>query len=290
MRIGIFAKFTRCDFKDEMSGIISWLEKRGIECLVDERIVKSFALAGVEGVPASAIPERADMAFVFGGDGSMLSAARTIGSAHCPILGINLGSLGFLTEVPAEQVYKAMEAVLAGKYHLEERCLLKVTLLNREGREQVYHALNEIVVSRAALSRVITIDACLDDGFIAEFVADGVMIATPTGSTAYSLSAGGPIVHPSMEAFLVTPICPHTLTNRPLIVPADRSLRITLRSGDDVQLSIDGQVGVAVFPGEEVVCEQAPYKIKLVRSGGQGFFDVLRQKLKWSERYNNSGE
>jgi NAD+ kinase len=290
LRIGIFAKFTRCDYKDEMSGILTWLQDRGNECLVDERIVQSFSMSGVKGMPASQIPEKAEMAFVFGGDGSMLSTARTIGSSYCPILGINLGSLGFLTEVPAEQVYKAMEAVLDGRYELEERCLLKARLFNREGREFVYYALNEIVVSRAALSRVITVDTCLDDDFIAEFVADGVMIATPTGSTAYSLSAGGPIVHPAMEAFLVTPICPHTLTNRPLIVPADRSLRITLRSGEDVKLSIDGQVGVDFFPGEEVVCEQAPFKIHLIRSGGQGFFDVLRHKLKWSERYTNSEE
>ena len=290
MRIGIFAKFTRDDFKDEMSGILSWLQNRGVECLVDERIVKSFKLAGVTGMPAAAIPGKADLAFVFGGDGSMLSTARTIGAAKCPILGINLGSLGFLTEVPAEQVYKAMEAVLDGRYDLEERCLLKASLPNRKGQDHVYYALNEIVVSRAALSRVITVDTCLDDDFIAEFVADGVMIATPTGSTAYSLSAGGPIVHPAMEAFLVTPICPHTLTNRPLIVPADRSLRVTLRSGEDVQLSIDGQIGVDIFPGEEIVCEQAPFKIQLIRWGGHGFFDVLRQKLKWSERYNNNGE
>lgn len=290
MRIGIFAKFTRCDFKDEMSVIISWLQDRGIECLVDEKVVQSFAMTGVKGIPAAAIPEKADLAFVFGGDGSMLSAARTIGAACCPILGINLGSLGFLTEVPAEQVYKAMEAVLDGRYDLDERCLLKARLLNREGQEHVYYALNEIVVSRAALSRAITVDTCLDADFIAKFVADGVMIATPTGSTAYSLSAGGPIVHPAMEAFLVTPICPHTLTNRPLIIPADRSLRITLRSGEDVKLSIDGQIGVDFFPGEEVVCEKAPYKIQLIRSGEQGFFDVLRHKLKWSERYINSGE
>ncbi len=160
----------------------------------------------------------------------------------------------------------------------------------RKNLSRFFYALNEIVVSRAALSRVITVDTALDNDFIAEFVADGVMIATPTGSTAYSLSAGGPIVHPSMDAFLVTPICPHTLTNRPLIVPADRTLRITLRSGEDVKLSIDGQIGVDIFPEEVVVCEQAPYKIQLVRTGQYGFFEVLRRKLKWSERFNNCGE
>ncbi len=290
MRIGIFAKFTRFDFVDELQKIISWLEDRGNECLVDEVVVRAFSMNSVRGIPASAIPEQADMAFVFGGDGSMLSTARIIGAADCPILGINLGSLGFLTEIPADQVYKAMEAVLGGRYSIEERCLLKVRVIGKEGKEKAYYALNEIVVSRAALSRVITVDTSLDDDFIAEFVADGVMVATPTGSTAYSLSAGGPIVHPAMEAFLVTPICPHTLTNRPLIVPADRELRVALRSGEDVKLSIDGQVGIDFSPGEEVICEQAPYKIKLVRSGEHGFFDVLRRKLKWSERYNHCGK
>ena len=290
MKIGIFAKSTRIDFSAEMISIIAWLQGRGVECLVEEKVVKDFAIPGIEGIPAASIPEKADMAFVFGGDGSMLSAARNIGASDCPILGINLGSLGFLTEVPADQVYRAIEAVLEGSYELEERRLLKVRLLRNGGKEQVFFALNEIVVSRAALSRVITVDTSLNDDFIAEFVADGVMVATPTGSTAYSLSAGGPIVHPSVEAFLVTPICPHTLTNRPLIVPADRILRIALRSGEDVKLSIDGQVGVDIRPGEEVICEPAPYKIKLVRSGEHGFFDVLRRKLKWSERYNNSGE
>lgn len=289
MKIGIFAKFTRYDFVDDLMSIISWLEDRGHECLVDEVVVRSFGMKGITGSPASEIPRETDMAFVFGGDGSMLSAARTIGNADCPILGINLGRLGFLTEIPAEQVYRAMEAVLEGDYELEERFLLKVRLARKAGRGKTYHALNEIVVSRSALSRVITVDTSLDEDFIAEFVADGVMVATPTGSTAYSLSAGGPIVHPALEAFLVTPICPHTLTNRPLIVPGDRSLRVTLRSGEDVKLSIDGQIGVNVAPGDEVICEKASYKIKLVRSGEHGFFDVLRRKLKWSERYNHAG-
>ena len=290
MRIGIFAKTDRSDCVDLLAGTVERLEGQGIECLVDDRVVKAYSLPGIDGLPAKDIPEKADMAFVFGGDGSMLSAARTIGAAECPILGINLGSLGFLTEVPADQAFRAVESVLRGDYKLEKRCLLKVSLLKKDGSKQVYHALNEIVVSRAALSRVITVDTVLNNDFIAEFVADGVMIATPTGSTAYSLSAGGPIVHPSMDAFLVTPICPHTLTNRPLIVPASKRLGITLRSGEDVKLSIDGQIGVDIHPGEEVTCEQAPYKIQLVRIGEHGFFDVLRRKLKWSERYNNCGE
>ena len=290
MRIGIFAKIDRSDCVDLLGGVIKRLEDQGHECLVDDRVIEAYSIAGKDGLPANEIPEIADMAFVFGGDGSMLSAARTIGAAECPILGINLGSLGFLTEVPADQALKAVEVVLSGEYELEKRCLLKVTLLKEDGSKLLFHALNEIVVSRAALSRVITVDTMLDNDFIAEFVADGVMIATPTGSTAYSLSAGGPIVHPSMDAFLVTPICPHTLTNRPLIVPADRTLGITLRSGEDVKLSIDGQVGVDIHPGERVACEPAPFKIQLVRIGEHGFFDVLRRKLKWSERYNNCGE
>ena len=289
MKIGIFVKTTRLDFAEELLRIISWLEERGNECIVDAVSSHAFSLSGVRSMPSTSIPLEADMAFVFGGDGSMLSTARTVGGADCPILGINLGSLGFLTEVPAEHAYKAMEDVLEGRYQIEERSLLKVRLVNGDTGERTFYALNEIVVSRAALSRVITVDTSLDSDFIAEFVADGVMVATPTGSTAYSLSAGGPIVHPAVDAFLITPICPHTLTNRPLIIPSDRFLRVRLRSGEDVKLSIDGQVGVDFLPGEEVICEKAPYRTQLFRSGEHGFFEVLRRKLIWSERYRNSG-
>lgn len=284
MRVGLFAKLHRIDFAEELREIVAWLRTNGCEAIVDQTVVEKFHLEGVEGVDPDRIPELADAVVVFGGDGTMLSVARLIRGHQCPILGVNLGSLGFLTEVTLDRLYSDLRSLIDGKFKVEERCLVKATLHRRDGSTEVFHALNDIVINKAALARVVTVDAYFDQHFIASFVADGIIISTPTGSTAYSLSAGGPIVHPTLECLLITPICPHTLTNRPIVIPGHHELRFVLQSGKDVMLTVDGQVGSAVAEGSEVVCTLSEFKVELVRPNDKAFFEVLREKLKWAKR------
>jgi NAD+ kinase len=284
LNIGLFVKIHRVDFAEELKEIIQWLKSSGCRPLVDSLVVERFRLQGVEALQRERIPEEADAIVVFGGDGTMLSVARLIQHHRCPILGVNLGSLGFLTEVTLDRLYGDLRSLLEGNYRLEQRCMVKATLQRRSGETQEFHALNDVVINKAALARVISVDAFFDESFIANFVADGMIISTPTGSTAYSLSAGGPIVYPTLESLVITPICPHTLTNRPLLIPPDHLIRFLLCSGRDVMLTIDGQVGVEFEQGDQVVCTRSPYKIELVRPSDRVFFDVLREKLKWAKR------
>jgi NAD+ kinase len=284
VNIGLYAKRHRVDFADEFREIVAWLKSNGCRPLVDQTTAEAFGLADLETRPGEEIPSLADVIVVFGGDGTMLSVARLVAGHKCPILGVNLGSLGFLTEVTLDRLYSDLRSLLDGNYRLEERCMLRALLRRGSGGSQEFDAFNDVVINKAALARVISVDAFFNQHFIANFVADGIIISTPTGSTAYSLSAGGPIVYPTLESILITPICPHTLTNRPLIIPPEHKIRFVLRSGKDVMLTIDGQVGVEFEQGDEVVCTRSPYRIELVRPNDRVYFDVLREKLKWAKR------
>jgi NAD+ kinase len=284
VKVGLFAKIHRTDFAHQFREVVDWFQVRGCETLVEENVVKHFGLKDIEGVQSAEIPPRADALVVFGGDGTMLSVARQVKNHKCPILGVNLGSLGFLTEITLDRLYLNLKALLEGDYLIEERCMLQADLLRSSGAFESHNALNDVVINKAALARVISVDAYFDETFIGNFVADGMIVSTPTGSTAYSLSAGGPIVYPSLESILITPICPHTLTNRPLVIPPTHKIRFILRSGKDVMLTIDGQVGVTFEQEDEVVCTRSPNKVQLIRPSGKGFFDVLREKLKWAKR------
>lgn len=286
MEIGLFAKLHRPDFAEKLEEIVTWLRGHGCEPLVDGKVVEHFGLKGVPGTPPDEIARRAEAVVVFGGDGTLLGVARLVKAHDTPILGVNLGSLGFLTEVSLDRLYTDLQALIEGRFAVEERCMVKASMYRRQAPEapSEFHAVNDIVVNKAALARVITVDAFFDDQFIASFVADGMIVSTPTGSTAYSLSAGGPIVYPLMECLVITPICPHTLSNRPLVIPARQQLRLLLRSGTDVMLTVDGQVGVAFREGDEIVCTLSPHRLRLVRSGNRGFFELLREKLNWAKR------
>lgn len=284
MVIGLFAKIHRTDFAEQLLEIVGWLKSKGCEVYTDEEVVDKFNLGNLKSVARADIPALADALVVFGGDGTMLSVARLVRGQKCPILGVNLGSLGFLTEVTLDRVYTDLQVLLDGDYRLDSRCLLEANLRSTSGETKTFQALNDIVINKAALARVISVDAYFDGQFIANFVADGMIVSTPTGSTAYSLSAGGPIIYPSLESILVTPICPHTLTNRPLIIPPDYQMRFVLRSGKAVMLTIDGQLGVAFSEGDEVVCTRSPFRVELVRPSERSFFDTLREKLMWAKR------
>jgi NAD+ kinase len=219
-----------------------------------------------------------------GGDGTLLSAARAVAHAGVPILAVNLGSLGFLTEVPLSEMYATLEAVNQGHCPIEDRSVLQCDVIRAEECIAQHYALNDVVVNKSAISRLVDFDLLIDGNFVFSYKADGVIVATPTGSTAYSLAAGGPIMMPSVSAFVVTPVCPHSLTHRPLVVTDTAQIEILVQSGhEEAFLSIDGQVGMPVLQGDRIISRRAHHNVKLMRVR-RTFFDVLRNKLKAGQR------
>ena len=284
MRIGVLVKLTRPDFARELTEILTWLNERGCLTLVAEDVARELELSDTDTAPRHQLPELSDILLVFGGDGTLLSAARLVGKFSTPILGVNLGTLGFLTETSREDLIPSLERLLAGEYRISRRWKLAVELRRQKQSVASFEALNDAVINKGALARIISLEAYSGSDFIANFLADGLIVATPTGSTAYSLAAGGPILFPSESLIAITPICPHTLTNRPLILPATNQVRVLLRSGDEVMLTVDGQVGCAMQEGDELICTRSEKPIELIQPGSTTFFDILRQKLKWGER------
>lgn len=224
----------------------------------------------------------ADLVVVVGGDGTLLAAARLLGDHQVPIVAINYGSLGFLTEVTLEEMYPALERVLAGEFVIQTRMMVEVQIVRSGKSVAAYRALNDVVINKGTLSRMIELEARIDGHYVSRFRADGLIVSTPTGSTAYNLSAGGPIIYPMMEAMVLTPICSHTLTNRPLVLSEDVQVEITLRSAqDDVYVTVDGQVGLKLQMDDHLVVERSGVALKLVAPLDKNYFDVLRGKLKW---------
>jgi NAD+ kinase len=257
-----------------------------------ERWLRARGIAVVS-VPGDGRPARrprgrapvSDLHVVFGGDGTLLMAARAIAATPRPLLGVNLGGLGFLTETGLADAEAALEEVLAGRYDLERRTTLDVSLL-RAGRAIARQTvLNDVVITKGALARMIDLDLAVDRQFVARYRADGLIVATPTGSTAYALSAGGPIVHPSLEAVLIAPICPHTLTLRPLALPAGSRVDITLASRDaEAYLTLDGQIGHPLRAKDRARVARGRLPVLMVRTRRQSYFEVLRHKLHWGQR------
>jgi NAD+ kinase len=231
------------------------------------------------------LPARVDLLVVLGGDGTLLSMARLVGVRGIPILGVNLGALGFLTEIPLEELYITLEEALTGHYQFSERIMLTAHIHRQGERIAEYSVLNDVVINKGALARIIEIETYIDREYVTTYRADGLIISTPTGSTAYSMAAGGPIIFPSLQALVLTPICPHTLTNRPLVVPNGVSIEVILASEkEDVYLTLDGQVGFALRYRDVVEVKSAERSIKLIKSSHRSYYEVLRTKLKWGER------
>jgi NAD+ kinase len=263
--------------------LVEWLRAQGLAMRCDE---ETAAYDGTcQGLPRKQVPEGCDLVIVLGGDGTLLSAARAIGRGEIPLFPVNLGGLGFLTAITIDELYPELMRAFRGEHRIGKRKLLQVELRRAGETVAQYEALNDAVLTKAAIARMIDLDAHVDDQFVCAYKADGLIIATPTGSTAYSLSAGGPIIFPSVPAICVTPICPHMLTNRPVIVPETSVIQIICRGDDEsVYLTIDGQIGEPLREGDTVVCRSSPYALHLIRPPRMMFFDVLRAKLKWGER------
>jgi NAD+ kinase len=238
----------------------------------------------MEGYDRETIPSLVEMLIVLGGDGTLLSASRLVADAHrdVPIFGVNLGSLGFMAEVSLDELYDNLEKAIAGKLATEDRIMLTASVLREGKRLSRYRVLNDAVINKGALARMMELRVSVDDGLLTTLRADGLIIATPTGSTAYSLSAGGPIVHPTLHCFVVTPICPHTLSNRPIALPDNVVVTVCLTSqSEDVLLTLDGQIGFPLLPNDVVEIKKSRFKMKLIKHPTKSYYEILRTKLKW---------
>jgi NAD+ kinase len=280
--VGIISKPNIPQAVDIVCGLLEWLEERGIRYRCDEQTAQYAELN--EYYSREDLPEGTDLVIVLGGDGTLLSAARMVAGRDIPLLAVNLGRLGFLTSITVDELYPELERALRGEHQITRRRMADCELL-REGEViGSYSALNDVVINKSMLARMIDLDTHVDSHFVAAYKADGLIIATPTGSTAYSLSAGGPVIFPSVAAFCITPICPHMLTNRPVIVPDNSVINVLSHGDEGTYLTIDGQVGEPMSKGDLVICRSSPKTISLIRPPKVLFFDVLREKLKWGER------
>jgi len=265
----------------EAGKLEKWLEARGIKVFSEE--MTATAKVNVCFEERSVIPKDVEFVIVLGGDGTLLGAARRVAKFGVPILGVNLGGLGFLTEVPLKRLYPVAERMLEGRLEVESRLMLE-TSVERDGQEACrFTVLNDVVINKGALARIIDLDVHIDDEFLTTFRADGLIVSSPTGSTAYNLSAGGPIVYPTMSCYILTPICPFALTNRPIILPDSATISITLsrQSEERVSLTFDGQVGFDLRYGDRVTVYKSREGIKLIKSPDQTYFEILRAKLGW---------
>ncbi|MEO8027760.1 MAG: NAD(+)/NADH kinase [Bryobacteraceae bacterium] len=281
--IGILSKPKSPEAITLVPEVIAWLEHRGIGIRMD---AETAAYAGrTDGVERESVPDGVQLVMVLGGDGTLLSAARAIAGREIPLFAVNLGSLGFLTAITVEQLFPELERALRGEHRIGQRRMLHCEVWRGAACISQYEALNDAVISKAEIARMSDLVAHVDNHFVCVYKADGLILSTPTGSTAYSLAAGGPIMFPQVSALCITPICPHMLTNRPVIVPDTSTIQILNRGEDNsTYLTIDGQVGELLMHGDRVVCRQSKYAIHLVRPPRMLFFDVLREKLKWGER------
>jgi NAD+ kinase len=273
--------------KPELASIVpellGWFRQHQYQVVVDQETAPYAA--GVDVLSREEMVSRPlNFVVVLGGDGTLLSAARSMAKAGIPVLGVNLGSLGFLTEVRLEQLYATLQGIEEGRCNVETRSMVHCEVLRKDSRIASYDALNDIVVGKGTVSRLNHCDVYIDGEFVSAYKTDSLIVSTPTGSTAYSLAAGGPILMPSVNAFVVTPVAAHSLTHRPVVVPDTSKIEIVVNTGDDeAYLSVDGQLGMPMYDGDRVACCKSKHQVNLLRIQGT-FFDVLRAKLKWGQR------
>jgi NAD+ kinase len=284
--VGIMARPDLGEAGPTLRELIRWLHERKVGVCLEERTARLVQDLAASCTVASGreIVNGADALVVLGGDGTLLAASHAV-QKPIPVLGVNFGSLGFLTEITLPELYPALEGVLAGNYRFEERRMLHAVVRRGERAESAGDVLNDVVITKAAFSRIIEFDVAVDGAFVSSFRADGLILSSPTGSTAYNLSAGGPILHPTLAAIVLTPICPHMLSNRPLVVSDAVTIEVRLRDArdGDVQITLDGQEGFPLEPRDTVTVTRSPHAIRLVKAPQRDYFEVLRTKLKWGE-------
>ena len=285
-RIGIFIKPHQPEALQTICELTQWLAERGIGLVggpeLDRERIEHETGCPVDQVETDQLAASVDLFLVLGGDGTMIATARLIGDHEVPVLGINYGGLGYLAEFRIEELYLALESILTDNYRLDKRVMLAVEMIRSGEPAMHYRVLNDVVINKSALARIIEIEAYLNQQFVNSFRADGLIISTPTGSTAYNLSAGGPVIFPSMNAVVITPICPFTLSNRPIVVPDDALIELRLKTEqEDVSLTLDGQVGLPLKTEDLVVIRKSKTTFNLIQPMNRNYFDVLRDKLRW---------
>jgi len=281
--IGLVIKVNKPEALTLGRELAAWLQARGKTIMSEDRT--SEELGFTRGWRKVEIMQHADLVIVLGGDGTLLSVARRASKREVPILGVNLGSLGFLTETTTEELFLTIERVFAGEYLVERRSLLEAMLIRNGDVIGAFQVLNDAVINKGALARIIDMEAWVDDQYLCTYKADGLIVATPTGSTAYSLAAGGPIIDPAVDVVVLAPICPHTLSNRPIVIPGHAHIQVVLRTADeDVILTLDGQEGLPMKGGDTVSIKRSGIMVSLIKSPHRTFFDVLHSKLRWGDR------
>lgn len=282
--VGICSKPNSTQAAAIVPELVKCLEERGVAIRADDQTAE-YSTSPLEAIPRNEVPEGCDLIVVLGGDGTLLSAARAIGRREIPLFPVNVGGLGFLTAISVGEIIPELERAFRGEHRIARRKLLHTQVVRNGEIAANYDALNDAVLAKSSIARIIDLDTYVDDQFVCAYKADGLIVATPTGSTAYSLSAGGPIIYPSVPAICLTPICPHMLTMRPVLVPETSVVKVLSHGPDEsVYLTIDGQVGNPLRQGDAVVCRSSEWSLLLIRPPKLLFFDVLRQKLKWGER------
>lgn len=283
-RIGIISKPKKAEIREIVPPLMGWLRERQIEVFLDKE-TGAILESHVRAVPRNEMAAQVDLLIVLGGDGTLLATARALNRRTVPILAVNLGGLGFLTVISKEDIYATLEQVLEGKALIERRVQLEGELVRADEIISSFLALNDVVLNKGAIARIIDFDVLVDGRFMSTYKADGLIVSTPTGSTAYSLAAGGPIIAPSVSAILVTPICAHTLTNRPLVLPDTAEIEISVKSQrESAYLTVDGQVGLAAHSDDTVRLRKASSYVDIIQPISMNYFEILREKLKWGER------
>jgi NAD+ kinase len=285
-RIGIVLKPHQPQALKTICELVVWLAERGITLVggpdVEHERIEHQTGCPVPQVESDELAREVDLMLVLGGDGTMIATARMIGDQEVPVLGINYGGLGYLAEFRIEELYTALESILAGNYRLDRRVMLAVELRRHDDPPKTSRVLNDVVINKSALARIIEIETYFNSQFVNSFRADGLIVSTPTGSTAYNLSAGGPVIFPSMNAVVITPICPFTLSNRPIVVPDDAEIDLLLKTeNEDVSLTLDGQVGFPLEVADRVRIRKSRTTFNLIQPSNRNYFDVLRDKLRW---------
>jgi NAD+ kinase len=283
-RIGITSKPRKPEVREIVPPLVDWLQQRSIEVLIDKETGSALDRAR-QCVTRNEMPSRVDLIIVLGGDGTLLATARVLNGKPVPLLAVNIGGLGFLTVITQDELYPTLEMVLAGDFRTDKRVQIEAEVIRAGEVISSFLALNDVVLNKGAIARILDFDVRVDGQFISTYKADGLIVSTPTGSTAYSLAAGGPVIAPSVQAFIVTPICAHTLTNRPIVLPDSAQIEVGVKTQrESVYLTVDGQVGIAVRSEDAVHMRRASSVVELVQSSQKDYFEILRQKLKWGER------
>lgn len=289
-KIALIGKHGDPSMKETLRRLCLYLESRGCDVILEETTGKLLEGGPLPSLPEIKLPSRSDLVIVLGGDGTLLHAARVLADQSAPLLGINLGRLGFLVDISPDQMLPHLDAILEGQYEVEHRFLLEVSKSNEPAPEQPIVAFNDVVLHKWNIARMIEFETYVDGQLVNDQRSDGLIVSTPTGSTAYALSGGGPLLHPSLNAIVMVPICPHTLSNRPIVVDGDSEIVIRLNQAhaEDVQITCDGQQTIPLMPGESVIIRKAENQIRLIHPEGYDYYSILRAKLGWGENPNKN--